>query len=114
MAEFVYTATDRTGKLIKGKGEFTDRQLAIEHLRGQGYFVVTLEEAVSERGEEIPEKKRRSALHSKVRATEIMIFTRQLASMLAAGVSIIKALDALISKKAKKVSPLSLIIREIK
>jgi type IV pilus assembly protein PilC len=91
MPTFAYSAVDPTGKNVKGKIEAESQQIVMSKLRERGYHVTGLSE----------KKKLMSALggasfgHGKVKLESLTIFTRQLATMINAGIGIIRCLDIL-------------------
>lgn len=87
MPTFIYTAVDSTGKSIKGKIEADNQQLALSKLQDQHYHVTNISE------------KKDSGLrlfqHKKVKLNAIAIFSRQFATMIDAGINIVRCLDIL-------------------
>jgi len=91
MATFAYTAVDPSGKTIKGKIEAESQQTVMTRLRERGYLITDL-----------AEKKSFSSLlggksigQGKVKLEALTVFTRQLATMINAGIGIIRCLDIL-------------------
>jgi type IV pilus assembly protein PilC len=89
MATFVYTAVDPSGKSVKGKVDAENRQLVLDKLREQRYHVV-----------DVTEKKSVNSMkgltkYKKLKLQQLVVFSRQFATMINAGVSIIKCLDIL-------------------
>jgi type IV pilus assembly protein PilC len=83
---YAYTAVDPAGKLVKGKIEAENQQLVLARLHEQGYHVTGMTES----------KKFSFSLKSrKVRLDVLVVFSRQLATMINAGISIVKCLDIL-------------------
>lgn len=88
MATFVYTAIDPSGKNVKGKVEADNQQLVLAKLHEQAYHVI-----------EVSEKKKSSAFsgglskYKKIKLQTLVVFSRQFATMIDAGVGIIKCLD---------------------
>lgn len=92
MAIFEYTAIDKTGKTVSGNIEQPDRSNAIAALTRQEMRPVSLNEA----------KQKPVSLGSKslfgsekVKQDHLVMFTRQLAAMIGAGVPLLRALNAL-------------------
>lgn len=87
MPTFIYTAVDNTGKSVKGKIEADNNQQALSKLHEQRYHVLNLSE------------KKESGLRflqpKKVKLNAIAVFSRQFATMIDAGISIVRCLDIL-------------------
>ena len=77
---FVWEGKDRTGKLIKGEVKAGGEAVVTATLRRQGINVVKV-------------KRQRLGAGKKVTAKDITFFTRQLATMLKAGVPLLQAFD---------------------
>lgn len=92
MAKFIYTAKDKTGKTIKGELELSDKKHAVDVLREKGLLVLKLEE---------PKKSGvlfsfLSGVHGrKIGMDDLVIFTRQMATMTGAGITIVNSLETL-------------------
>ncbi len=88
MANFSYRARDATGKLINGQIEAADEQAASLALMNRNLMVVALRVSVA--------RKARAKRHrGRVKAQELVVFTRQLATMLDAGLPLVQSLTAL-------------------
>ncbi len=92
MEKFTYSAKDRIGKSIKGEIEAPDRAHALDMIRNKDLLVLNLEAA----------KKSAFSLSTfkfggkeKVPLDELVIFTRQMATLTAAGITIVTSLDTL-------------------
>ena len=89
MPKFAYTAIDTAGKMIRGKIEAENQQLVISKLHGHGYHITGISE----------KKKASISLQKmsfkKLKLTTLVVFSRQFATMINAGVGIIKCLDIL-------------------
>ncbi|MBV9852593.1 MAG: type II secretion system F family protein [Armatimonadetes bacterium] len=89
MATFVYDALDAQGRSVKGKIEADNEQIVLAKLHEQRFHVVDLSEA---RGSL---KARAAAKSQKVKLQSLVVFSRQFATMIDAGIAIIKCLDIL-------------------
>ena len=89
MANFQYIAIDRSGKTIKSVVEAESKASALELLRKQGVRVLSVQ----------PAGKAHSALNfsigGKVKIKDLVIFTRQLATLVNAGVPLVRSLSTL-------------------
>ena len=90
MAKFSYIAKDNEGKTISGTLEANDRQEAIDALRKKDVIIVSVGQKSSR-----PDLFRLFGRKKKVTLDDIVIFSRQLATMVDAGIPIVGALDIL-------------------
>ena len=88
--EFTYTVRDRTGREITGSLEAENADVLAGKLRQMGYFVVSIDEVKVSLG-----KKEFNLFGVKVDTHDITIFTRQFATMINAGLPLIKCLGIL-------------------
>ena len=95
MPVFNYQARDNNGKSVNGEIDALDPQQAATQLMDRGLMVVSLKAGRS---------KKTSAKSSKgkVKSQDLVVFTRQLATMLGAGLPLVQALTALESQTESK------------
>ncbi|RJP30340.1 MAG: type II secretion system F family protein [Actinobacteria bacterium] len=87
---YSYRVRDRQGKIISGKLEADNETSVSQRLREMGYFVIGVEEErVSLR------KKELHIFRPKVKTKDITVFTRQFATMINAGLPLVKCLNIL-------------------
>lgn len=94
MATFAYVATDKTGKEVKATQDAANKDALIKNLRAKGLMVKSVQEekAVSK----AKQKKGGFRLFGgKVALKDLSIFCRQFATMINAGVSLVRCLDVL-------------------
>lgn len=86
--EYSYVAVDKDGLKQKGKLEANDKKEVVEYLRTKDYTILDIKNL---------EKKGSSILgyFSKVKNSDIVLFTRQLASMILTGLTVIESLNIL-------------------
>lgn len=91
MPNFIYKVRDKQGKVSAGSKEAQSEEELISKLQNDGLVVVSLT------AEEIKSKKLPGLrqLHLRVTVDDLIIFGRQLATMLAAGVTLLKSLEVL-------------------
>src|SRR3954447_2893410 len=77
---FSWEGRDRTGKVLKGDMRASGEAVVQSTLRRQGVAVIRV-------------KRQRSGLGGKIREKDITLFTRQLATMMKAGVPLLQAFD---------------------
>ena len=94
MPSFVYTARETTtGREIRNAVEAATEQAAIAALLNRNLLVVSIQEKLAKKG--------RSA-GGKVALADLVIFTRQLATMIDAGLAMVQSLSALADQSSNK------------
>src|SRR5208337_984795 len=95
MPSFAYTARETaTGREINSTVEAVTEQAAIAALLNRNLLVVSIQEKISKKG-----KTKGGA----VALRDLVVFTRQLATMIEAGIAIVQALQALADQTPNKV-----------
>lgn len=107
MKKFSFTALDSKGKEIHGEIEADSQNAAVARIRERGYFPTKLEEVSggAASGGRRPAAKKGGALsmeikmpkifRAKVKAKQLMTFTRQMATLVNAGLPLMRALRVL-------------------
>ncbi|MBI5779692.1 MAG: type II secretion system F family protein [Planctomycetes bacterium] len=90
MKEFKYTARSTTGKQSKGTVNAVNRIEATNELRKKGLTLLTIEEAGKKSGGLFS-----STPAKKASTEELVIFTRQLSTMISAGIPLLECLEVL-------------------
>lgn len=85
MAVFRYTAKDSTGRKISGTLDAPDQERAVETLRSKGLIPIFL----------LEEKSKQRLRSKKVKLDDLVIFSRQLATMVDSGIPLVQALSIL-------------------
>ena len=83
--QFAYKAKESTGKLVEGLVEAADQKAALARLRGQRLTVVEINQKA----------KRDKFFKAKIKNNDIVIFSRQLSTLISAGVPIVQGLNIL-------------------
>ena len=95
MPSFTYTARETaTGREIRNAIDAASEQAAIAALLNRNLLVISIQERVGKKGK---------TKGGKVRLADLVIFTRQLATMVDAGIAIVQALQALSEQSPNKV-----------
>lgn len=95
MPIFAYTARETaTGREIRNTVEALSEQAAIATLLNRNLLVVEIKEKISKRGQ---------TKGGKVSLSDLVVFTRQLATMIDAGIAIVQALQALGDQTPNKI-----------
>ncbi len=110
MTKFTYVAKDSNGKTVTEITEANDQESLIERLQGQGFFVVSLQEFKapaprSQRKEKVDDtgkKLKENFTHSNIVLEDQLVFARQLATMLEAGVTLLRSLDVIVAQVESK------------
>jgi len=92
---FKYTIKDQSGKTITSSADSKNRDSLIDLLRKQGFTIISLEE---DQAAEI----KTAQLAKKVKLDDLVIFTRQLSTMVEAGIPLVNVLDILSQQIEKK------------
>jgi len=86
MPIFRYIAKELTGKTVSGILEYSDKSLLVEALRKKDLIIISIEETA---------KKKLVYSGGSVKLEEVVIFSRQLATMVDSGIPLVQALDIL-------------------
>jgi type IV pilus assembly protein PilC len=93
MPTYRYIAKEASGKTVSGTLEYSDRSHLIETLRKRGLVIISINETL----------KRKIAVESKrVKLDDIVIFSRQLATMVDSGIPLVQAMDILCDQIEKQ------------
>jgi type IV pilus assembly protein PilC len=92
MPTYSYTAQNSTGKSIKGTVNAANPNEVVTILRKQDLTVVNVQEATTA---DIKSSSPRGKVKAKVKTKELVVFTRQLATMISAGIPLMECLEIL-------------------
>jgi len=97
MPVYQYQVRDAQGRMQQGTRSAADRSSIVDALRSEGLFIVNLKEA---RGRDKAEKEKSSGFSlsigkKKIKTREMMVFCRQFASMIQAGMTVVDSLRVL-------------------
>jgi len=87
MGIFSYAIKDKEGKVIKGHVEADSKEKAIEYLHAQDAVILSLKEEKA--------KKTKLPKRGRVKVDELVIFSRQLTTLIESGIPIVGALETL-------------------
>jgi len=93
VATFVYEAVDPSGRIVKNKVEADNEQVVLAKLHEQQFHIVSLNEAKSGM-----KMRMAGGKAQKIKLQTLVVFSRQFATMIDAGIPIIKCLDILESQ----------------
>jgi len=104
VATFQYAAKDPTGKTVQGSITANDRGEAVEQLRKQDLIVLRVDEGGSAKRSKAPKGERGKSgskgitlfkASAKITSNELVLFTRQLSTMISAGISLLESIEVL-------------------
>ncbi len=95
MPAFTYVARDKTGRQIEETAEASSKDALLEELRGRGLFVSSVSEQKTVSRAKSKGMGQITLFQGRVKLRELAIFYRQFATMINAGVSLIRCLDVL-------------------
>ncbi|MCL2087224.1 MAG: type II secretion system F family protein [Oscillospiraceae bacterium] len=92
MNTYTYEATDRSGRNVKGKMNAATPQELYDRLREEGLFCSEYKQV---------QANEKTRAKYKYKTKELSLFCRQLASMLASGINVVKAIHILMTQEEK-------------
>jgi type IV pilus assembly protein PilC len=103
MPKYTYTARDISGNVKTDVMEATNEQALVERLQAQGLFIIKFYEPLEVIQNQMGRKNNAIKFdHNKVKLEDLLIFSRQLATMLEAGVALMRSLDVVLSQIQSK------------
>src|ERR687898_104304 len=100
MPVFVWEGKTAQGKTLKGEMEAVNQQTVLSRLRSQRIQPVPTR--IREKGKGLDREINIPGLGAKVKDRDVMIFTRQFATMIDAGLPIVQGLDILSQQTENK------------
>src|SRR6266567_7354548 len=94
MITFSYQARDAAGRIVSGIQEALNEDNAVTSLMSGGLMVLSLQRKAT-----ASQSRKKS---TKVKETDLVLFTRQLSTMVEAGISLVQALTALYDQSDPK------------
>ena len=95
MPLFEYKARDRMGELVTGSMDARDAEVVGNELDRLGHFPITIKSAEQEAGNKKGDKADPLERFQKVKMKELVLFTRQMATLFNAGIPVLGILVAL-------------------
>ena len=93
MPEFAYQGRTASGKLLRGNMEAPSREAVINRLRAQR--IQPINNKIKERGKGLDREIALPTIGNPVKPNDVVIFTRQLTTMIDAGMPLVQILDIL-------------------
>jgi type IV pilus assembly protein PilC len=97
---YTYQGRDATGKLTKGRIEAPNQATVVSRMRGMGLAPVQITEAAPSTG--LNREIKLDFLSGRVKLKDITVMARQMATMIAAGLSLLRTLDILAEQTENK------------
>lgn len=110
MPVFAYEGRTASGKVLRGNMEAPSREAVINRLRAQR--IQPLTNKIKERGKGLDREIKLPGFRQAVKTSDVVIFTRQLTTMIDAGMPLVQILDILASQSDNKTFGAQ--IREVK
>lgn len=103
MPSFEYQVKDRQGKTKVGLQDAADVNALVQNLRTEGYIIIRVNETKSKaRGVQLgAAATRRKGKSGKIKLDDLVVFSRQMATLVAAGVPLIQCLEILSNQVEK-------------
>ncbi len=102
MPVYEFTALTSTGKKLKGVVDADSLTAARQKIRGQGHFPIELKEASAKGGPPVSLFSRQLRFGQAIKQQEVHVATRQLATLLGAGIPLVPALNGLIEQTGNR------------
>lgn len=106
MPSFEYWVKDKMGKDLKGAQEAQDAQDLVRQLKAQGYLIVRVEQAQKKSSILSIQKggvsRNRRGKSGSIKLDDLVVFSRQMATLVAAGIPLVQSLDILGSQMDKE------------
>ena len=106
---FEYKVKDRSGKLVQGSLEAENAQLVVSKLRSMGYIPIEIQQ---KGGANLGRELKIPGFSDRVKLKDIAIFSRQFATMINSGLSLLRALYILAEQTESK--PLADIVNQVR
>ena len=106
---FSYKVRDKAGKLVEGQLEAENAQLVVSKLRSMGYVPIEIEQQGSKslsRDLKIP------GLSDRIKLKDVSVFSRQFATMISSGLSMLRSLYILAEQTESK--PLAEVVNQVR
>jgi len=109
MPSFEYLVKDKTGKDLKGVQDAQDAQELVRQLKAQGYMIIRVEQGKKapsilgvSTGAKGAAPKARKGKSGGIKLDDLVIFSRQMATLVAAGIPLLQAVDILAGQVDKE------------
>ena len=107
---FQYKVKDKTGKLVEGSLEAENAQLVVSKLRSMGYVPIEIEQQGG--AEPAAASSRSRASPTAIKLKDVAVFSRQFATMINSGLSLLRSLYILAEQTESK--PLAEVVNQVR
>src|SRR6476469_7545887 len=97
---FQYKVKDKSGKLVEGSLEAENAQLVVSKLRSMGYVPIEIQQ---QGGTSLKRDLKILGLSDRVKLQDVAVFSRQFATMINSGLSLLRSLNILAEQTESKV-----------
>ncbi|MDE2027477.1 MAG: type II secretion system F family protein, partial [Candidatus Omnitrophica bacterium] len=98
MPNFIYEFVDKDGKKKTETSEAASEEALVNKLQNDGYFIVSVRQAKDK--DALPQAAKKEAqlrfAHNGCKIEDLLVFSRQLATLLEAGVTMLRSLDVVL------------------
>src|SRR3989338_5907807 len=102
MPEFEYHVKDSEGQDRTGLEEASDTQALVDSLRGKGFLIIRVKEVKSKKPFfSLQETPASQGKRGRIKIEDLIVFSRQLATLVGAGVPLLQGLEILIDQSEK-------------
>jgi type IV pilus assembly protein PilC len=106
---YAYKVRDKQGKVVEGSLDAESQQLLVAKLRSMGYTPIDVKE---QRTEQLSRDISIPGLSNRIKLKDVSVFSRQFATMINSGLSLLRALYILAEQTESK--PLAAIVNEVR
>jgi type IV pilus assembly protein PilC len=106
---FQYKVKDKAGKLVEGSLEAENAQLVVSKLRSMGYVPIEIQQ---QSGVNVHRELKLPGLSDRVKLKDVAVFSRQFATMINSGLSLLRSLYILAEQTESK--PLAEIVNQVR
>jgi type IV pilus assembly protein PilC len=106
---FSYKVRDKSGKLVEGQLEAENAQLVVSKLRSMGYVPIEIEQ---QGGKSLSRDLKIPFLSDRIKLKDVSVFSRQFATMISSGLSMLRSLYILAEQTESK--PLAAVVNQVR
>src|SRR5258706_13491697 len=106
---FQYKVKDKNGKLVEGSLEAENAQLVVSKLRSMGYVPIEIQQ---QGGAALSRELKLPGFSDRVKLKDVAVFSRQFATMINSGLSLLRSLNILAEQTESK--PLAEIANQVR
>jgi type IV pilus assembly protein PilC len=106
---YQYKVKDKTGKLLEGSLEAENAQLVVSKLRSMGYVPIEISQSG---GTSLSKDLKIPGLSDRVKLKDVAVFSRQFATMINSGLSLLRSLNILAEQTESK--PLAEVVNQVR